>query len=368
MDSSLHAKRKAEDSPETHPARRSCHDSADKPSPSVIGRIAEEGSINSIIRSNNPRRLFTKPIAWTSEHLQLLDCKLEFRDAQLETEDEPSRQDLPAHVQIDAPGQTKRSKSSKEVYSVKSALIRKTLLRSKKSTLWEILDAYNIRPEGLVTSLSHVRIGVLMQCRSECLSFSYNLRKTSRLPTNGVFASDTNPATLAYITFDHIQDLRSTHMRLYKASYLPILRHYYPSEVPESMSSDLLEDAYIVAVFIALAQTQRRRQQSRSQATDTETDSSSPEKGPRPSEGTKQMLPTTAQSFKVWYGPLCIDMCSLLSHFTGPSSRYSGRTGAEHLYLHCYHFCGVPRQVRQTMALLTIQSTRRNIPLLTSEK
>ena len=125
MDSSPHAKRKAEDSPETHPARRACHDSADKPSPSVIGRIAEEGSINSIIRNNNPRRLFTKPIAWTSEHLQLLDCKFEFKDAQLETEDEPSRQDLPVHVQIDAPGETKRSESSKEAYSVKSALIRK---------------------------------------------------------------------------------------------------------------------------------------------------------------------------------------------------------------------------------------------------
>lgn len=151
MDSSLHTKRKAEGSPETHPARRSRHDSADKPLPSVIGRIAEEGSINSIIRNNNPRRLFTKPIGWTLEHLQLLDCKFELKDAQLGTEDEPSRQDLPAHVQIDAPGQTKRSQSSKEAYSVKSALIRKTLLRTKESTLWEILDAYNIRPQGLVT-------------------------------------------------------------------------------------------------------------------------------------------------------------------------------------------------------------------------
>lgn len=207
-----------------------------------------------------------------------------------------------------------------------------------------------------------------MQSRLECLSFSYNLRKTSSLPTKGVFASDANPATLAYITFDHIQDLRSTHMRLYKASHLPILRHYYPSEVPESMSSDLLEDAYIVAALISLAQTQRRRQQSSSQATDIKTDSSSPEKGPQPSEGTKQTLPTTAQSFKVWYGPLCIDMCSSLSYFTGPSARHSGRTGAEHLRLQGYHFCGVPRQVRQTMALLTMSSTHRNMSLLTCEK
>lgn len=159
MDSSLHAKRKAEGSPETHPARRSRLNSVDKALPSVIGRIAEEGSLNFIIRNNDPRRLYVKPMAWTSDHLRLLDCKFEFKDAQLETEDEPSRQDLPPHVQIDAPGQIIHSKSSKEAYSVKSALIRKTLLRTKKSTLWEILDAYNFRPQGLVTFCHTFELG-----------------------------------------------------------------------------------------------------------------------------------------------------------------------------------------------------------------
>lgn len=69
MVSLLHTKRKAKDYLQTRAVKRLRYNGLDKPSPSVIGRVAEEGSINSIVRNNNPRRLFVKPIAWTSDHL-----------------------------------------------------------------------------------------------------------------------------------------------------------------------------------------------------------------------------------------------------------------------------------------------------------
>jgi hypothetical protein len=168
----------------------------------------------------------------------------------------------------------------------------------------------------------------------------------------GVPASSAGPLSLAYITFDTIQSLRRDYVSRHKAARVRVIcedRRY----LLNLESLELAEDAYIVAMLTALAQDQRRQQQYMSQVTDTTADSALVKTGPQPVEGTKAMLPTTTQSFKVRFRSYVMIRDYCLFVFAGSSCRPSGRTGAVHLRLHFYHFHGVPRQVRQTMALHT---------------
>jgi len=122
----------------------------DKPSPPVVGRVPGKGTINSLLRKTPQHRLYVRPIAWTSDHLQLLDCRFDFKDGHLEIADEPSQQDLPAHVQDDVSGQAGLSKLSEDARLVKLGLVMASLFKSKKNLVLEILEAYNIPPQKYV--------------------------------------------------------------------------------------------------------------------------------------------------------------------------------------------------------------------------
>lgn len=140
MASLLHTKRKAEDDLQTRSVQRSHRDRVDQPS--VVGRIAEEGSLNFIIRNNDPRSLYVRPIAWTSKHLQLLECRFDFENAYLKKKSSTiGRKDSSS-------SHARRSELSHDAVRVKKHLSRRSLRGSKKFTVQDILDAYDIRPQG----------------------------------------------------------------------------------------------------------------------------------------------------------------------------------------------------------------------------
>lgn len=154
MASLLHTKRKAEDNVQTRPAQRLRQDVVDQPS--VVGRIAEEGSLNFIIRNNEPRRLYVRPIAWTSDHLQLLECKFVFKKGILDRE---RKQASTISGKDSSSSKARRSELSRDAIEMKEHLPHRSLPGFKKSLVRNILEAYNIHPQGSVNSLLRVRVG-----------------------------------------------------------------------------------------------------------------------------------------------------------------------------------------------------------------
>lgn len=150
----LHTKRKAEDDLQAHLAQRSHRDCVDQPS--VVGRIAEEGSLNFIIRNNDPRRLYVRPIAWTSEHLQLLDCKFVFENVILDRE---VKQASTIGGKDSSSSQPMRLGLSPYANHVKTNLLERTEPEIKTCLCQSILEAYNIHPQGSVNILLRIRIG-----------------------------------------------------------------------------------------------------------------------------------------------------------------------------------------------------------------
>ncbi|CAG8882578.1 unnamed protein product [Penicillium egyptiacum] len=95
---------------------------------------------------------------------------------------------------------------------------------------------------------------------------SRDIDGADKLPTEGVFSSNSVTLSLAYITFDKIQSLRRKHVYTpsYKIVNTPVLR-VRQKRLDSLVPQNLAEDPYIVTILIALAQEQRRRQQEQQQ-------------------------------------------------------------------------------------------------------
>lgn len=123
------------------------------PRPAVVWRRAEDGSIHSILRENARKRLYVKPILWTSDHLQLLGCTFNYRPARSWNKQERTRRHPlePPHARENVEGQVERetceSPRRKRAYNLKVRLAYPSLLGAKISALNQILEAYDIHPQ-----------------------------------------------------------------------------------------------------------------------------------------------------------------------------------------------------------------------------
>lgn len=144
MTSLLQSKRKAgdDDDIDTRSPQRPRHDLSGS-RPTISRRVAENGSIYSIICRNSRRALYVEPIAWTSDHLRNLGCSF-------------NRQTLPRkgheHTQANTPkgpeSRTTRSLPPEHAARIKYQLAQVSTLSVKKNAIKEILEAYDIRQQG----------------------------------------------------------------------------------------------------------------------------------------------------------------------------------------------------------------------------
>ncbi|GKZ33649.1 hypothetical protein AbraIFM66950_003675 [Aspergillus brasiliensis] len=235
------SRRKVEDNDdiETRSPRRSHHDLSDSRSAIGSQRVVEAGSLYSIIR-RDPRRAYVEPIAWTSYHLQSLGCS--FNRQRLPGKGHDQNDD--AREELDH--QTTRFLSPKHAARVKFQLAQVSTLAVKRYAVKEILEAYNIRPQGV-----------------------------ARLATDGIFrlGASISSSLIAFVTFDTIESLRESYIRPKRKSRNRPNLNVTQSNLQILQLPDQAEDPYLVALLIALAQTQRRQQyQSSIQVTSTATD------------------------------------------------------------------------------------------------
>ncbi|OJJ68672.1 hypothetical protein ASPBRDRAFT_68198 [Aspergillus brasiliensis CBS 101740] len=246
------SRRKVEDDDdiETRPPRRSRHDLPDSRSAIVSRRVVETGSLYSIIR-RDPRRAYVEPIGWTSYHLQSLGCSFNRQRLPGKGHDHDGARGEPDH-------KATRFLSPEHAARVKFQLAQVSTLTVKRYAVKEILEAYDIRPQG-----------------AEDLSFQFNRHNVARLPTDGIFtlSADISSSLIAFVTFDTIESLRESYIRpKRKLRNRPILNKTQ-NKLQLIQPPDQAEDPYLVALLIALAQTQRRQQyQSSIQLTSTATD------------------------------------------------------------------------------------------------
>ncbi|KAI2730448.1 hypothetical protein DTO012A7_9726 [Penicillium roqueforti] len=179
-------------------------------------------------------------------------------------------------------------------------LAKRFTLETKQAAVESILDAYGINPS-----------------KSDNLQFYFNRRAVARLRTEGVFLNNSVAPNLAYITFGKIQLLREKHV-----SYKPPRKRdrsndpgfrLWERKLKLLEPQNPVEDPYIVAILIALAQGQRRAQQQESQRADAEiktenqtshvdadiTSSANSRTAGSCSLNTEQMARKTTNSFKV---------------------------------------------------------------------
>ncbi|PLB50825.1 hypothetical protein P170DRAFT_463911 [Aspergillus steynii IBT 23096] len=173
----------------------------------AAGRLPEEGSIRSIICNNPRKRLYVAPIAWTSEHLQLLAND-----------------------------------------------------RGKRASARPDSSYPNMQPFSRIGS---------HRCGS--LPFDYERRAAAKLPTDGVFSSYVTPSSLAYITFDTIKSLREKYTRVFKAKSVAtvhIRRHSLRVLEPPNPVEDPYIVALLIALVQDQRRQQQRGRQHAKTTTD----------------------------------------------------------------------------------------------------
>ncbi|OJJ69495.1 hypothetical protein ASPBRDRAFT_57159 [Aspergillus brasiliensis CBS 101740] len=211
-------KRKATDEPQCPSARPRGHS---RPQPTTRWSI-EPNSIDSIIRNNSRDRLYVPPVAWTSKHLQHLNCGFILQKGQIKERRE-SQADPPVH-DLRKP-------------NMPSGLRRTSLA---------------CRPSADVTdSHSH-----------EHLSFYFRRQPAATVWTEGVFSRNCAGPSLAYVTFDGIQARRSkyVHNSPGKTFNEPVFRTC-DKKLRSLQPANTVEDPYIMGILIALAQEQWRHRQ-----------------------------------------------------------------------------------------------------------
>ncbi|KAJ6186885.1 hypothetical protein N7519_001793 [Penicillium mononematosum] len=257
-------------------------------SQSTDRRQAQPHSIQAIIRDNCGLRLYVPPIAWTSDQLRLLTCHFNLQKGRGKQAHDNGGRVTDGTTQI-KPERWRHS----QLMRTATKLARISTLVAKKFAVEEILNAYDIHISDY-----------------KCLSFYFNHRPVVKLATDGVFSSNSVTPSLAYITFDSIQSLRKKHVYTppYRMVNVPGLR-LRQKKLDSLTPQNPVEDPYIAAILIALAQEQRRRLQqegsqgeggniiTKNQTSHMDADTTSTARSSSPS--TEQMALNTANSFKV---------------------------------------------------------------------
>ena len=119
--------------------------------PTIVRSLPEPDSIQAIFRDNCGIRLYVRPIAWTSNQLQLLMCRFCYQKKRRpQTQTQPARQDpgFNGGKMADSAVQKKSAKEGPYIWAMRSVnhLAWISTLESKKSAVKTILRAYDINP------------------------------------------------------------------------------------------------------------------------------------------------------------------------------------------------------------------------------
>ncbi|KAK0655492.1 hypothetical protein B0T16DRAFT_397113 [Cercophora newfieldiana] len=196
----------------------------------------EPFSINSILRANNRERIYQHPLRWSSRHLELLNCYFRQKEAVCGS-------DRSVEQSGQQPGAAKLTTAA--ILRVAELSLFKCTTEFRTLTIQYALEEHGIRRSSLN------------------LPFWFHQQPVTTLETDGVFSSpDSTSPALAYL------DLRSLESRRHKSIRLSTSTNRYNAPVSRLVQRERyrlrpeteVEDPYIVAVLIALAQSRRRLQ------------------------------------------------------------------------------------------------------------
>jgi hypothetical protein len=91
----------------------------------------EQASVNAILRHHCRTKLFVRPIFWTSQHLQLLDCRFETK----KIPQGPRSRDLEGHPD---------PLWAREIVRYLSVIVRPCMLDAQRSFMKDVLDAHGL--------------------------------------------------------------------------------------------------------------------------------------------------------------------------------------------------------------------------------
>ncbi|KAK4150291.1 hypothetical protein C8A00DRAFT_18142 [Chaetomidium leptoderma] len=185
--------------------------------------VPEPGSINAILREHNRSRLFVHPIAWTMEQPRLLSCRFGARK-----------------LHWHPPGLD----DDESVAGKQNAK-----LRQERIELARQQQNFN----SIATSAAD------LPRLSPVLAFSFGGRAV-RLRTDGIFALGSTDCFLAYLYLDTVDSLRRLYVygRPYERPNEPMMS-LKEKKLGSLQPLNAVEDPYIMATLIALAQEQRRQ-------------------------------------------------------------------------------------------------------------
>ncbi|KAH8808219.1 hypothetical protein F5884DRAFT_857761 [Xylogone sp. PMI_703] len=225
-----------------------------------VNSSPESSSINDILRQHCRTRLYVPAIGWTSDQLQLLDCRFSLK--RMSPSKRSKESTLPSQksghrnsqTQIEETYATRRQRNNlPHLASVAAYLFRPCTMEFRKSVIAELLSSHNIHPLKLPLSQKHCdsvpNIGLKL------LPFFFGGRVVNVLHTDGIFSYNSVIPDFAYVGFDTIHTLRHKYINVppLKRQNLPVVT-IREKKLHRLHPKKEAEDPYIIAILIALAQ------------------------------------------------------------------------------------------------------------------
>ncbi|KAK4071980.1 hypothetical protein Trihar35433_4044 [Trichoderma harzianum] len=257
------------------------------PSPSLSSfasiRPPEPLSINGILRQHCRKSVYVKPLYWTLQHLELLGCQFH---AKIAKEENARHAENAGGFQGQSQGQTGGDQVPWNTTKLPpDIVIRRAVKEFSRYTFPSILSKVMrdiLKGYGMTCKKQQVSplcdlpaIIIVDQCKSQfssSLNFYFNGRHVNSLCTYGTFLRTTYESdgpSLAFLSLRDVSRRRDMSIRPWH-----VRRNSPEYRISEKKRNDVgpaneVEDLYIAAVLIALAQNQQRRQHA---AAGTQTD------------------------------------------------------------------------------------------------
>ncbi|KAK1749640.1 hypothetical protein QBC47DRAFT_354760 [Echria macrotheca] len=204
----------------------------------------EPSSLHSILRDNETERLYTHPLQWSSRHLQLINCQFVRRTLN------PKSTVTGRKRPLEHPTDVKLAGLSEQAIDRASRYLRQNCTtESKNSTVRQLLRDHGIDQHSPTDDLQ--------------LPFCFNQRQVALLPTDGIFCNSSGQIVLAYLHLSTVKERRNPSIRPRRharvQTNIPTTRLKHKAESSPRPTGEL-EDPYIAAVLIALAQQRRSNQ------------------------------------------------------------------------------------------------------------
>lgn len=250
------------------------------PTPIRIRR-PERASLNAIIRENNRERLFVQPLHWRSRHLQLLDCRFVLveadGDAKAETTESRASPETCAADKAMFRQQHQSAKTSAEaIVHAAKCLALTCIAQTRTSLVRDLLLAHDMQPcrHVLPSILTRTSLGRSRRARngfadaysaSSTLSVDVPLhfdgRRFATLSTDGLYSrpsSGSAAPVLAYLDLEAVGLRRDVSVQPHRRRNNRPVNRLHGKQARRLRPANELEDAYMAAVLIALAQGRRQ--------------------------------------------------------------------------------------------------------------